>query len=108
MGNNTISELQTKIHQIAKDHGWWEKDREIGTILMLIVTEVAEVMEAYREDRYESENIPGFSWMEEELADIIIRVLDFAGHNNYDMEGAISAKMKYNASRSYRHGDKKA
>jgi NTP pyrophosphatase (non-canonical NTP hydrolase) len=106
MENNTINELQKKIHQTAKDHGWWNDDRDIGTILMLIVTEVAEAMEAHRENKQSSENIPQFSGVEEELADIIIRVLDFAGHKGYDMEKILQAKMEYNDTRPYRHGGK--
>lgn len=75
---------------------------------MLIVTELAEAMEAYRIGNPESEKIPGFSKMEEELVDVLIRLLDFAGGNGLDIEGALAAKMAYNEDRSYRHGGKAA
>lgn len=42
-----------------------------------------------------------------ELADAIIRILDYAGSKNWDMQTIIEAKMKYNDTRSYRHGGKK-
>jgi NTP pyrophosphatase (non-canonical NTP hydrolase) len=46
--------------------------------------------------------------MEEELVDVIIRLLDFAGGTGLDIEGALAAKMAYNEGRPYRHGGKAA
>jgi NTP pyrophosphatase (non-canonical NTP hydrolase) len=103
-----ISEIQEVVHQTAIEHGWWESPRPTGEVLMLMVTELAEAMEAYRDGNPESEKIPGFSKMEEELVDVIIRLLDFAGGTGLDIEGALSAKMAYNESRPYRHGGKAA
>ena len=67
-----------------------------------------EAMEAYRDGNPESEKIPPFSKMEEDLVDVIIRLLDFAGGTGLDIEGALAAKMAYNESRPYRHGGKAA
>ncbi len=104
----SISELQREIHRTAVEHGWWDKERPIGEVLMLAVTELSEAMEAYREGNPESEKINGFSKVEEELVDTIIRILDFAGGMGYDIEGALRAKMAYNETRPYRHGGKLA
>ena len=103
-----ISEIQEAVHRTAIEHGWWESPRPTGEVLMLMVTELAEAMEAYRDGNPVSEKIPGFSKMEEELVDVIIRLLDFAGGTGFDIEGALSAKMAYNESRPYRHGGKAA
>ena len=103
-----ISEIQEKVHHTAVEHGWWERPRPVGEVLMLVVTELSEAMEAYREGNPESDKIPGFSKLEEELADVIIRVLDFAGSEGLDIEGALLAKMTYNETRPYRHGGKLA
>jgi len=73
---------------------------------MLMVTELGEAMEALRDGDPPSEAIRGFSAVEEELADTIIRILDFAGGHDLDLEGAVAAKMGYNESRPYRHGGK--
>jgi len=75
---------------------------------MLMVTELSEAMEALRDGSPPSEKIPSFSQVEEELADAIIRILDFAGGNQLDIEGALVAKMQFNESRPYRHGGKLA
>lgn len=104
----TIREMQAAIHRTAVEHGWWEAERPVGEVLMLVVTELAEAMEAYRGGNSESEKIPGFSKIEEELADAIIRILDYAGGANLDLEGALKAKMAYNETRPYRHGGKLA
>ena len=104
----SIAELQEAVHRTAVEHGWWEKPRPIGEVLMLIVTELAEAMEAYRDGDGSSEKIPAFSKLEEELADAIIRILDFAGGEGLDLEGALRSKMIYNEGRPYRHGGKRA
>lgn len=41
-----------------------------------------------------------------ELADCIIRILDWAGKEGMDMESIINEKMAYNRTRPYRHGGK--
>lgn len=104
----TIGELQSEAHRIAVEHGWWETERSAGEALMLIVTELSEAMEAWRDGSPESGKIPGFSQVEEELADAVIRILDFAGGHDLNLEDALSAKMRYNESRPYRHGGKLA
>lgn len=99
--------MQHAVHENAKEHGWWDEPREDGTIAMLIVTEIAEAIEALRvgEGR-PSEKIPEFSKEEEELADAVIRILDFAGRKNYRLGAAILAKHAYNRTRPRMHGGK--
>jgi len=41
-----------------------------------------------------------------ELADVIIRVLDIAGHYGIDIQEALAVKAKYNKGRPHRHGGK--
>jgi NTP pyrophosphatase (non-canonical NTP hydrolase) len=103
-----ISQVQREVHRTAVEHGWWDRPRSVGEILMLMVTELSEVMEAYRSGNPQSLKTPGFSQMEEELADVVIRLLDFAGRHDLDIEGALRAKMNYNETRPYRHGGKLA
>ncbi len=43
---------------------------------------------------------------DEEMADIVIRVLDFCAFKGIDLESHIEAKMKYNSLREYKHGKK--
>lgn len=41
-----------------------------------------------------------------ELADCILRILDFCGKKNIDIEDVIKRKHEYNKTRPYRHGGK--
>lgn len=47
-----IQAISKEIHENAKSKGFWDKERNLGEMLMLIVSEVAEAMEADRENRY--------------------------------------------------------
>jgi NTP pyrophosphatase (non-canonical NTP hydrolase) len=110
----TITELMVKSHNMAIDKGFWSvfDDGEIisrnnSELLMLIVTEIAEACEALRHDNPKSDHIPEFSFVEEELADAMIRICDMAKANKYRLEEAIEAKLIFNATRPYMHGGKK-
>jgi len=104
----SVRRLQEEAHRIAVEHGWWDEPRSAGEALMLVVTELAEAMEALRVESQPSEAIPDFSKVEEELADAVIRILDFAGGQGLDLGGALEAKMRFNELRPYRHGGKRA
>lgn len=39
-----------------------------------------------------------------ELADLIIRALDFAANEHIDIETHVRLKMRYNSMRPYKHG----
>jgi len=53
-----------------------------------------------------SEKIPGFTPVEEEMADVVIRIRDLAGRHGWRIGDAILAKIKYNTGRPYLHGKK--
>jgi NTP pyrophosphatase (non-canonical NTP hydrolase) len=50
-------------------------------------------------------NKPEGVWSE--LADVVIRVADMCGLYGINLEEAVTAKMEFNKTRSYRHGGKK-
>lgn len=93
-----INTLCNEAYQTAKSKGWHDDERETGTLIALIHSEVSEALEADRIGDQE-----GFV---EELADVCIRVFDLCGSRGIDLEKAIKLKMEKNKGRSYKHGGK--
>lgn len=107
-----LRKLQKEIHKIAQEKGWWKEEREFGTLIALIHSEVSEAMEAWRseygcvpETTFISTKPEGWAV---ELADAIIRILDVCAYYQVDLEPIINRKMAYNRTRPYRHGGKRA
>lgn len=101
-----FNRLAGQVHQIAVDHGWWDEPRNDGEILMLMVTELAEACEALRHGNPPDDKIPEFTGVEAELADVIIRAMDYAVAKKLRLGEAVIAKMQFNASRPHKHGGK--
>lgn len=99
-------EVAAQIHRNAIEKGWWEEPRTDGELIALCHAELSEALEAVRKHNPHSSKIQGFSALEEELADTVIRILDWAAGKELRIAEAIIAKMNYNRHREYRHGGK--
>ena len=103
-----LNELKDRAYKIAKAHGWHDQELSDETYLMLIITEIAEAVQADREGiRPDIEGYKEFvethdetaityafkkyikGCVEEELADVVIRFLSFAGHRRWDLQHAL-------------------
>lgn len=129
---SSINELVKDIHQTAVDHGWWDEIRSFPEIVALCHSELSEALEEFRNNRpllyfvidtlqqdgqvipeirtdygdsnYDGEKPEGVAV---ELADCVIRILDYCGYAGIDIMEAIRIKHEYNKTRPYRHGGKK-
>ena len=106
---DSFDELSSEAYRTAKEKGFWEGDNDnVPSKLCLMHSEISEALEAYRLGNPPSEKIDGFSSIEEELADEIIRVMDFSKRHSLRTAEAVISKLWYNKDeRSYKHGGKK-
>ena len=120
----TIKELQDRAYKQSADKGFHDNEPTEERALLsynaekiaLIHSEASEALEELRKGSpahltyysdfnrdgvYKPEGVPS------EMADIVIRVLDFCGANGIDLERIIVEKLDYNATRPRKHGGKK-
>lgn len=99
-----LARIMATIH--VANHKWWVDlntgepiTRNVGELLMLITSELAEAMEGHRKSLMD-DKLPHRPMIEVELADALIRIMDMAAGMGLDLPGAYVEKMEYNAQRA--------
>jgi NTP pyrophosphatase (non-canonical NTP hydrolase) len=102
-----LDALAAVLHEIARDKGFWDGEYshdKIGNKLALVHSEVTEVLEAIRKSH-------GSEKIVEEMADVIIRLLDvYAAMRNeeqvlHSLDEVLEAKINKNKERPRLHGN---
>jgi len=92
-------------HGMAADKGFWDEDRNFGELMALFHSEISEALEGQRHGNPDSEKLGAeFTQVEEEIADLVIRVLDATKGLGWRLGDAVVAKFQYNAGRARKHG----
>jgi NTP pyrophosphatase (non-canonical NTP hydrolase) len=99
---STLNDYAEEAH--AANAVWWydeqgrRLDRNRGELIALMHSELSEALEGVRKSAPD-DHLPHRLAEEVELADLLIRVFDYAGAFELDLEGAYREKLAYNATR---------
>jgi NTP pyrophosphatase (non-canonical NTP hydrolase) len=104
MIDHLLNALAARVHEANAK--WWidletgaRVERNVGELLMLAVSELAEALEGHRKNLMD-DKLPHRTMFEVEIADCVIRLLDMAGGLQLDLGVAFEEKMTYNAVRA--------
>ena len=101
-----LTNLSKKINESCVQAGWYNdlitgepKKRNFGEVIALMHSELSEALEGWRKG-LSDHHLPHRSNVEVELADCVIRILDTAYAEGYDIGSALREKFAYNQVRS--------
>ena len=122
---NNLNDLAKRVFEANKAKGFWDKERNVGELLMLTTSELGEAMEAHRKGRFakihliEHLQMEGYTWkdspvsfksafeegvkdtFEDEIADAMIRLFESIC---FWISIPRPPKLKYNETRPLLHG----
>lgn len=89
-----VTDIAEQIHRTTREKGFWDTERNMGEMLMLTISELAEALEAHRNGDpalYLEENGKPEGTVVE-LADVVIRCLDTL-QAKWDLKDTIGERM---------------
>ncbi len=116
---SSFTELSKQAHANSRNHGFWSLADTFATHprgaeleimwklsrIALMHSEASEALEGIRKD-LKDDHLPQRSMEVAELADVVIRIMDYAGAYDLPLAEVVLEKMAYNAGRPFLHGKK--
>jgi len=103
----TIADWCTAVHSLAKTKGWYDRPKSPLEVHAMVHSEVSEATDQVARNQppmYDNGGKPEGEAVE--LADAVLRIMDYFEYRGWDLERTLRSKHAYNATRPYRHGGK--
>lgn len=109
--HNAFDRMRQQVFETHKAKGWTKASRPddpvwMGNQIALMHGELSEAHESIRKGTND-DKLTHLKGYEVELADVIIRIMNFATETGIDVAGALVVKARYNEGREFMHGNKK-
>ncbi len=104
---DAIDSMACAVNANAVAHGWWDAPRNDGEMIALMHSELSEALESLRKGNPPDDHVPELSGVEAEMADVVIRIMDYCKSKGISLGRAIQVKHAYNTKRAFKHGGKK-
>lgn len=104
--SSSFNRVAYLLAQTAKLKGFHKNTPDPAALIALMHQELSECLDFVRKPDLVDDHIPEIDGQSLEMADLIIRAMDYGVRFDLDIANAIIEKARYNTTRPYMHGKK--